>query len=92
MDDAAGLCFVAVIGGRDVAVAIVDAGIVEADPGDHAVAVEPVGEPLAAEIVAARAVAEERATQGRGHDAVYVLDAVVVLLRQSPEAGTPGMV
>ena len=89
IDDVAGPRLVAIIVRRDVAVAVVDAAIVEADGRDHAVAVEPVGKPLAAEIVAARAVAVERAAQAGWHLAVDVVDPVVVFLGERAKASTP---
>ena len=81
-----------VVLGRDVAVAIADAGVVEADRRDHAVAVEPVGETTGRRDRCGPSRCGRACRAGPGHDAVDVVDAVVVLLRQRPEAGTPGMV
>src|SRR6266436_1650722 len=89
VDDVAGARLVAVILGRDVAVAVVDAAIVEVDRRDHAVAVEPVGKPLAAKVVAARAVAIQRAAQTWRHLALDLVDPVVVFLDERAKAATP---
>jgi hypothetical protein len=58
MQDAAGARFIDVIPSLDVAVEIVDAGIVETDRRDHSVAVEPVRKPVAAEIISPGAIAK----------------------------------
>ena len=92
MDDAAGARLVEIVFGPDVAIEIADAGVVEADRRDHSVAVEPVRKPVAAEVVAAGAVAEQRAAQRRRHAAVDLVDLVVEFIRQRAEAGAPGTV
>src|SRR5436853_563364 len=74
MHDAPGARLVAIVLGRDIAVAVADPVAVEADRLDHAVAVEPVRKPPAGKLVAARAVAEQRAAQGRRHLAVDLLE------------------
>src|SRR5204863_7491455 len=89
MDDALGLGLVAVGLGGDIAIAEMDAVVVEADGREHAVAVEPVGEPLAAELVAARAVAEQRAPERRRRPAVAFRDPVVLCLGEGAEARAP---
>src|SRR4029453_14506029 len=89
MDDALRLGLVTVVLAGDVAVAEMDAVVVEADLREHAIAVEPVGKPLAAELVAARAVAEQRAPEPRRYLAVDLLDPVVVFLVEGAEARGP---
>ena len=80
MDDALRRSLILVVVGGDVAVAEMDALVVEADGRDHAVAVEPVRKPLAGELVAARTVAEQRAPEPRRHLAIDLVDPVVVFL------------
>jgi len=75
----------------DVAVAIMDADAVEPDRRDHAVAVEPMGKPVPVQVVAARAVAEERAAQGARDRAFDLVDGVVVLGGKAFEALAPPM-
>src|SRR6266850_2497593 len=91
MSDAAGAGLVAVVVGRDIAVAIVDAAVVEADRRDHAVTVEPVRKPLAAKLIATRAVAEQRAAQAGRHVAVDFVDPVAVLFVERAEPRAPGI-
>src|SRR6185369_12319247 len=92
VDDPAGPRFVEIVLGPDVAIEIMDAGVVEADRRDHSVAVEPVGKPVAAEIVSSGAVAEKGAAQRRRHSAVDLIDPIVEFTRECAEAGAPGTV
>ena len=90
IEEVASLGLVAVVRCGDVAVAEMDARLVEAQGGDHAVAVEPVGEPLPGQLVATRTVAIERAAQAARHLALYLGNAVAVLLLERAKAAAPG--
>jgi hypothetical protein len=68
-----------------------DARVVETDRRDHSVAVEPVGKPISVQVVASRAVAEERAAQRAWNRAFDLVDNVVMLGRQASEAVAPRM-
>ncbi len=92
MDDAAGPRLISVVLGADVSIEVTNARVVEPDRRDHPVAVEPMSEPMAAEVVPARTVAEQRATQRCRHPAVDLVDPVIVLAGQAAKSRAPRVI